>query len=49
MDLNPDDPEDAEEFFDFSFFEMGKYDAPAQIDYIRNYTGKDKLSYIGHS
>jgi len=36
VDLDPDDPEDAEEFFDFSFYEMGKYDAPAQVDYIRN-------------
>jgi len=36
IDLDPDDPEDAEEFFDFSFYEMGKYDAPAQVDYIRN-------------
>lgn len=49
IDLDPDDPEDAAEFFDFSFYEMGKYDAPAQIDYIRNHTGMDKLSYIGHS
>jgi len=29
LELDPDDPEDAQEFFDFSFYEMGKYDAPA--------------------
>lgn len=29
VDLDPDDPEDAEEYFDFSFWELGKYDAPA--------------------
>lgn len=49
VDLDPDDPEDAEEFFDFSFYEMGKYDAPAQIDFVRNLTGNDKVSYLGHS
>ena len=49
VDLNPDDPEDAEEYFDFSFWELGKYDAPTQIDYVRNLTGNDKVSYMGHS
>lgn len=37
------------EFFDYSFFELGRFDAPAQIDYVRNYTGHDKLYYVGHS
>ena len=45
--LNPDT--DAEKFFDFSFYELGKYDAPAQIDYVRKATGQDKITYIGHS
>jgi pimeloyl-ACP methyl ester carboxylesterase len=49
VDLDPDDPEDAEEYFDFSFWELGKYDAPSQIDYVRNLTGNDKISYMGHS
>ena len=26
---------DAKDFFDFSFYEMGKNDAPAQIDFVR--------------
>ena len=26
---------DPKHFFDYSFYELGKYDAPAQIDYIR--------------
>lgn len=28
---------------------MGDYDAPAQIDWVRNHTGVDKVTYIGHS
>ena len=41
-------------YWDFSFWEMGKYDAPAQIDKIYEITGKDvskgdKIGYIGHS
>ena len=47
--LDPNDPEDEEQYFDFSFWELGKYDAPAQIDYVRDYTGYDKVSYMGHS
>lgn len=47
--LDPNDPDDEEEYFDFSFWELGKYDAPAQIDYVREHTGYDKVSYMGHS
>ena len=36
-------------YWDFSFVEMGTIDAPAQIDYIRNATGKNKITYLGHS
>ena len=36
-------------FFDYSFYELGKYDAPAQIDYVLKVTKHAKLSYIGHS
>ena len=31
--LNPDSPDDERKFFDFSFYELGQYDLPAQIDY----------------
>ena len=37
------------EYFDYSFYELGKYDAPAQIDFVRHKTGRDKITYIGHS
>jgi len=40
---------DAKQFFDYSFFELGKYDAPAQIDYVLEKTNRPKLAYIGHS
>ena len=45
--LSPD--KDRAQFFDYSFFELGKYDAPAQIDFVRERTGSDKISYVGHS
>ncbi|XP_049875128.1 lipase 3-like [Pectinophora gossypiella] len=47
--LDPDGEADHMRFFDFSWEEVGMYDIPAAIDYILNYTGKDKLHYIGHS
>ena len=47
--LNLDIEADGEKFFDYSFYEMGKYDAPAQVDYIRNHLGVNTISYIGHS
>ncbi|XP_055952419.1 gastric triacylglycerol lipase-like [Argiope bruennichi] len=39
----------SDEFWDYSFAEMGYYDLPAMIDYILNQTGQKQLSYIGHS
>lgn len=36
-------------FWSYSFHEMGKYDLPAMIEFIRKKTGKEKISYIGHS
>jgi len=38
-----------EHYFDYSYFELGKYDAPAQIDFVLKSTGYNKLSYVGHS
>ncbi|KAM3956191.1 LOW QUALITY PROTEIN: lysosomal acid lipase/cholesteryl ester hydrolase-like [Aphomia sociella] len=39
---------DCEEFWDFSFDEIGRYDLPAKIDYILNKTNEEQLTYIGH-
>lgn len=36
-------------YWEFSFTEMGKYDAPAQVDFIRDFTGVANVTYIGHS
>jgi pimeloyl-ACP methyl ester carboxylesterase len=37
------------QFWNFSFDEMGLIDFPTQIDYVLNFTGEQKLTYIGHS
>lgn len=34
MRLDPTKPEDKKEFFDYSFYELAKYDLPANIDYV---------------
>lgn len=38
-----------EEFWDFSWSEMGKYDLTAMIDYVLDRTAQKQLFYIGHS
>ncbi|XP_039338123.1 lipase member M-like isoform X2 [Mauremys reevesii] len=38
-----------EEFWDFSFHEMGKYDLQAMINFILQETGQKQLYYIGYS
>ena len=42
-------PQDAKEYFDYSFYEMARYDTPASIDYILDITKVETVSYIGHS
>uniref|UniRef100_A0A8C3Y2E6 Lipase n=1 Tax=Catharus ustulatus TaxID=91951 RepID=A0A8C3Y2E6_CATUS len=37
------------EFWQFSFDEMGKYDIPAELNFIMNKTGQKHIYYIGHS
>lgn len=44
-----DPVKDKAEFFDFSFYELGKYDAPAMIDYVIKQTGQPKVAFVGHS
>ncbi|KAJ9575526.1 hypothetical protein L9F63_007596 [Diploptera punctata] len=38
-----------DDFWKFSWHEMGKYDLPAVIDYIIGKTGVEKIYYAGHS
>jgi len=40
---------DRKEYYDYSFYELGKYDLTANVDYIRKQTGFDKITYMGHS
>ena len=40
---------DDDEFFDYSFYEMGKYDLPAMLDLIRSETSFDKVAIFAHS
>jgi len=37
------------EFWEFSWDEMAKYDLPTQLNYVMEKTGKEKIYYIGHS
>lgn len=37
------------QFWDFDFEDMGLKDVPAEIDFILESTGQEKLSYVGHS
>lgn len=37
------------EFWNYTFHEIGLYDIPAIIDHILSVTGQPSLSYIGHS
>ncbi|NWY64201.1 LIPM Lipase, partial [Erithacus rubecula] len=36
-------------FWQFSFDEIGKYDIPAELNFIMNKTGQTHIYYIGHS
>lgn len=36
-------------FWEYSFQEMGKFDIPANLDFISKKTGFEKIVYIGHS
>ncbi|XP_066477513.1 lysosomal acid lipase/cholesteryl ester hydrolase-like [Tiliqua scincoides] len=38
-----------QEFWEFSFHEMGYYDIPAVLYFILNKTGQPQLYYVGHS
>lgn len=38
-----------DDFWNFSFYELGKYDQPALISYILRTAGVPNLTYIGHS
>ena len=37
------------DFWQFTWDEMAKYDLPAELNYVLDKTGKEKIFYIGHS
>lgn len=43
------DPDWDDSFWYYSFQDMGEHDVPANIDYIRKYTGAKKVAIGGHS
>ena len=42
-------PDQNSAYFDYSFQKLGQYDLPAQVDMVRQQTGVDKVTYMGHS
>lgn len=36
-------------YYDYSFYDMAKYDLPAMIDYALTTSNTDQLAYVGHS
>ncbi|CAH0403266.1 unnamed protein product [Chilo suppressalis] len=43
------DPDTDAKFWHFSVDEIGYYDIPAMMDYVLDYTGAEKLNYVGFS
>jgi pimeloyl-ACP methyl ester carboxylesterase len=43
------DPETDADYWNFSFYELGKFDQPAVIDFILQKTRVQNLTYVGHS
>ncbi|XP_026333012.1 lipase 3-like [Hyposmocoma kahamanoa] len=48
VSLDPDSKTD-NDFWKFSWEEIGLYDVSAYVDYILDITGQEKLHYVGHS
>ena len=44
-----DPVKDKKQYFDYSFYEFGRYDLPPMIDFALKITGFDKINFIGHS
>ena len=43
------DPDSDKKYWEFSFPELGDFDMPAQVDFVREKTRAKKITYIGHS
>lgn len=47
--LDPDSAEKNNPFWQFTYDEMARYDAPAMIEYVLEQTGKPSMGWVGHS
>lgn len=47
--LDPDAPNDEDQFWNIGFEDMGYYDIPAQINHALSVTGQSKLAMVAHS
>ena len=43
-----DPVKDADQYWNFSFIEMGKYDLEAEISFVKSVTGVEKLTFLGY-
>ena len=43
------DPDKDDDFWIFSFEEMGDYDLPAQVEKVLSVSGQSTVAYVGHS
>ena len=43
------DPDTDMDYWKFSWAEMGKYDIPAMLGFIKQTTGSQRVAYVGHS
>ena len=39
---------EAKKYFDFSFAELGKYDMPAVLNFVRSHAKSERVIYIGY-
>lgn len=46
--IDPDNPKDKNEFFDFSYEEIGLFDVAEMVDYVLVMTRKRQLNFIGY-
>jgi len=40
---------DDKEYWNYTFTELGKYDVPANVDFVLEHANVSKITYIGHS
>ena len=40
---------DAAEFFDYSWAELGVYDAPANLNFVKTHSGGKPVTFIGYA